>query len=675
MNQFEHGLRIARARQHAVYAGLAGAVVLVCLIVAGFIGYSSGTSIEIGPAEAHETGSVELVSGAGLAAGGVVYALAGEPVIRVSAPGFASATRKIAADEKGGTVRVTLAELPGRLRVSTNPPGPKTRWHIDGRPVAIAETLDHVLEPGRYELTIDNPFFRPAERLVEVQRGEEIRLSVDLDPVAGRLAVASVPEGANVAIDGTHAGQTPLDLALAGGTYALRIGADGFLDIEDSIEITNTDPELSRTYRLAPVPATLRFELSPPGGALLVNGTKIDPSLPHMVPANVDARIAYFLDGYFAKTLNVTPAPREEHMVSISLEPEIGTVEILSQPQARIFADNKAVGETPLTIRLPAKQHRISLRREGYRSVDVTVTPSSKHKTSITRTLLTERAARLAEAPDSYTNKAGIELSLFKPAAFTMGAPRSEKGQRANEFLRQVRLTKPFYAAKHEVTNAQFAQFRSGHAAAGGPRDPVASVSWADAAAFCNWLSRNEKLTPFYDLQGGQLRGFNAEADGYRLLSEAEWEWLARRANKQAQTVFSWGDETIVPPKAGNIADESARGVTRFFVPNYTDGFAQVAPVGSFLPEASNLFDITGNVSEWVHDYYSLEPPRPDSVESDPLGPSFGDAHVVKGSSWRSGTRTTLRAAYREGLLGVRDDVGFRVGRYLHGGEDAAAKN
>jgi formylglycine-generating enzyme required for sulfatase activity len=116
---------------------------------------------------------------------------------------------------------------------------------------------------------------------------------------------------------------------------------------------------------------------------------------------------------------------------------------------------------------------------------------------------------------------------------------------------------------------------------------------------------------------------------------------------------------------AGNIADEQARGMVRFYVPNYTDGFAEMAPVGSFSAEMSGVFDLTGNASEWVHDFYSLQPPAANIVEVDPLGLTHGDAHVVKGSSWRSGTRSTLRAAYRDGLMGHRDDVGFRIGRYL----------
>ena len=192
-------------------------------------------------------------------------------------------------------------------------------------------------------------------------------------------------------------------------------------------------------------------------------------------------------------------------------------------------------------------------------------------------------------------------------------------------------------------------------------------MRWGDAAAFANWLSAKEGLVPFYRVTGGRVRDIDPKADGYRLLSEAEWEWLTRKAGRPARAIFPWGDGATVPRGAGNIADESANGVARNFVPNYNDGHARIAPVGSFAAEKSGLFDLTGNVSEWVHDWYSLEPPVKGSVATDPLGPSFGDSHVVKGSSWRSGTRTTLRAAYRDGLSTGRDDVGFRLGRYLHG--------
>ena len=80
------------------------------------------------------------------------------------------------------------------------------------------------------------------------------------------------------------------------------------------------------------------------------------------------------------------------------------------------------------------------------------------------------------------------------------------------------------------------------------------------------------------------------------------------------------------------------------------------------------LLDQGGNVREWTHDGYSLMPPRKGQVFKDPYDTVINDNYVVKGSSWRSGSVTELRSSYREGVSGARDDIGFRVGRYVFGG-------
>ncbi len=278
-----------------------------------------------------------------------------------------------------------------------------------------------------------------------------------------------------------------------------------------------------------------------------------------------------------------------------------------------------------------------------------------------------------ASAPRPRSSHGRHRLEAVQADAFVSRLPR--RGPRAHEFVKNIRLEKPFYAGLHEVTREQYARFKGGAAAGGAGNTPVTAIGWEDAALFCNWLSAREKLEPVYVMRDGKLASVNAAADGYRLLTEAEWEWLARRAGRDKQTVFPWGDEAVVPPMAGNIADEGAQGKVQVFVPGYNDGQAGVAAVGSFKAEPSGLYDLTGNVSEWVHDFYSLEPPVGNAVERDPLGPAFGDSHVVKGSNWRSASRSELRAAYRDGLMAGRDDVGFRIGRYVYGGPgDAKAR-
>ena len=157
-------------------------------------------------------------------------------------------------------------------------------------------------------------------------------------------------------------------------------------------------------------------------------------------------------------------------------------------------------------------------------------------------------------------------------------------------------------------------------------------------------------------------------ADGYRLLSEAEWEWLARKANRSQTSRFVWGNTTTLPKNSANIADESAKTGVTYYVPRYNDGFAGIAPVKSFSREPSGLFDMGGNVSEWTHDSYTLTVPDATQIYPQQLDNSLADSRVIKGANWRSGTLTELRSAYRDGLSQPRDSVGFRLGRYLNKG-------
>lgn len=670
MSKFETGLQAARKKQIAVYLLLAIVVIAGGAGLFGTLMVSSGTAIEIRPDDARATGSVEIASGLAVSVGTVVYALSDQPRIRVSAPGFFTTDRLISPEEKGKVVRVTLTDRPGELRVSTTPSTGDTKWYIDDRLTETGAHLEQSLIPGHYVVRIDNPFHDVQEIEALITRAERTDVSVNLKPVSGFIDIDTAPVGGTVTIDGVLKGEAPVRLPLVGGEYDIRVSHPGFETIRETVRITNDHAGIIRNYRLQPLQGELSFSVRPTGGDLLVNGKKIDPATPLPVPAGSETVISYSHPGFYSSTEEIVLRAGESRDVSISLTPEFGAVRVEAQPQASVLVDGVMVGSTPLNMDLPAVAVTITVQRQGYRSVTKRITPTGKSDTVISEVLQLESVARLAEAPRVYKTSVESGMMLFEPTRFTMGAPRHEQGQRANEFVRDVDLTLPFYAGMHEITSGQFRTFMPDHSGSSLPDEPVTSVSWEKAAQFCNWLSIREKLEPFYILDGSEYRGINENANGYRLLTEAEWEWLARRAAKTQQTMFTWGDETTIPKNAGNIADETARGGVRFYVPNYNDGNDIVAPVGSYPAEPSGLYDQTGNVSEWVHDYYSLQPPPPDRLETNPFGPSYGDVHVVKGSNWQSGTRTTLRAAYREGSPDGGPAVGFRIARYLYGGRD-----
>jgi formylglycine-generating enzyme required for sulfatase activity len=671
MSQFNQRLDQAKARQKRLYLLTGAFLPVILLLLTVLFVVSRGTRIEVMPEEAKEQAVIRVTGGLGAGVGDRVYSLNGSPVITVSAPGFKDATATIDAARLGKIFSVELFELPGRLTIDLSGVDEnmqKTAWLIDGQEVSSSDSLDVELVPGTYTVTINNPFFQPKEMAVKVKRGEHTALLIELQPVTGVLRLASQPEGATVVLGGQEIGQTPLQVEKNGGLYNLRLAYKNYIDIVEQIEITQTSPEVSRNYKLERQKTRVYVDMMPKGGTLLVDG--VQAGQPLSLGAAAEHRVTYIKDGYYPQTQVVLPSADTEKHISFQLKEERGMVEISSSPPATVWIRDRDYGVSPVRIDLPAVAHTVILRKNGYRSVSKTFTPKGGTTQKISAVLLTEEKARLQEAPREYTNQDGIKLRLFViDDTYTMGAPRSEQGQRANEFQRRVALTKPFYAGVFEITGGQFAKFdpqKTGSAST----SPVTSISWQESAAYCNWLSNKEKLQPFYTVSKGQITGFNANADGYRLLSEGEWEWLARKAGKSAQTIFTWGNDTVVPPKAANVADEGAQGQVKFYVPNYTDGFTGVAPVGSFTVEPSGLYDMAGNVSEWVHDVYSIVGPQPNSVEKNPLGGHRGQAHVVKGGNFRSGTITTLRPAFREGLTGGRDDVGLRVGRYLYGGED-----
>jgi formylglycine-generating enzyme required for sulfatase activity len=274
-----------------------------------------------------------------------------------------------------------------------------------------------------------------------------------------------------------------------------------------------------------------------------------------------------------------------------------------------------------------------------------------------------------ASLSSSVRTKAGQELKLAPAGEFTMGSPRREAGRRANESQRAVKLERRFYLALREVTNAEFKQFRPTHRTGfvmqqtlDLDRQPVASVTWQDAAAYCNWLSAQDGLPAAYAEQGGRLAPVVPANTGYRLPTEAEWEFAARSGSGGLRK-YPWGDALPVPPGAGNFADLKAQPLVAQVLTDYDDGYAASAPVGSFTGSPLGFYDLGGNVAEWTHDLYTVQPAS-STVAVDPAASGSGAVHVIRGSSWMNSGVTELRLAFRDYGDGRRNDLGFRIARY-----------
>jgi formylglycine-generating enzyme len=251
--------------------------------------------------------------------------------------------------------------------------------------------------------------------------------------------------------------------------------------------------------------------------------------------------------------------------------------------------------------------------------------------------------------PKTVTTALGMKMSLIPAGEFLMGAAASDGYAQEDEKPRHpVRITRPFYLGTYEVTKGEFSQFvmqasyrtdaeRDGKGGAGWNdeldrfirRDPkyswrftgwdsyeddhpVVNVSWNDATAFCEWLSRKESAT-------------------CRLPTEAEWEYACRAGTDGR---FQNGDDQEALPQVANVADGTAR---RIF-PEWTtiqakDGYVFSAPVGKFQPNRFGLYDTLGNVWEWCADFDDADYYRNAPID-DPRGPAKGRERINRGGCW-----------------------------------------
>jgi formylglycine-generating enzyme required for sulfatase activity len=359
----------------------------------------------------------------------------------------------------------------------------------------------------------------------------------------------------------------------------------------------------------------------------------------------------------------------------VTLRPVTGLVELSVQPEGvELVVDGRSRGPAPGSLELIAVPHRLEFRKPGFVSQTVSVTPTPGISQKVRVRLLTEAEAKFAAIPPRIRTPQGAELVLVPGGKFRMGSERREPGRRANEGLRDVELTAPFYIGTRPVTNREFREFRARHfsgTAVGlgldGDDYPVVRVTWQDAAAFCNWLSDKEGLAPAYVEQEGRLVAVWPPPAGYRLPTEAEWAWVARYAGRtQAPIRYPWGNAMPPPAGAGNFADLSARGGLREVLTAYNDDYAATSPVGSFRSNSLGVFDLGGNVAEWMNDLYRAYTGIPGPPEVDPNGPEEGRYYVIRGSSWAHSSIADLRLAARDYGDEARPDLGFRVARSIN---------
>jgi formylglycine-generating enzyme required for sulfatase activity len=616
------------------------------------------------------------VSGLALPLGQRYLLRPGDYQVDASAPGYRPLSAAFSVDDgEDQSVVLTLDALPGRLSIDSTPSGATVL--VDDVAVGQTPLIDLSLDKGIHALSLQEPrHLTTTQDIAITGRNVQQQLHIDLAPAWADISLSSTPTGATVQLDGAPVGQTPLTLKVLQGERTITLLLPAYAQWQQSLTVeAGKDADLG-TIELLPAEGILALSSEPTGANVTLDGEfqgqtplslQLTPGSPH--------RLAVFKPGYkrFNETVELSAGATDQR--AVTLLAQLGEVRFRISPSNAVLSINGIRrGKGGQTLSLPAVEHTIRVSLEGYSSVTRKVTPRPGLEQSVDVQLQTQQAAKLARIKPEITSPLGQTLLLFNPAAtplaeFTMGASRRDPGRRANEVLHPVALQRMFYLQTTEVTNAQFRQFQSSHNSGNiagkslnREHQPVVQVSWQQAAAFCNWLSAKQGVRAFYKEQNGIVTGFRPESTGYRLPSEAEWAWAAR-ADGNRLLRFPWGDAFPPDKIVENYADSSSAYITGRVLNNYKDGHVVSAPVASFEPNQHRLYDMGGNVSEWVNNVYSI-PPANGATQRDPLGRQGGDNYVIRGASWTLSKLSELRLSYRDYGQSGRDDVGFRIARY-----------
>ena len=572
------------------------------------------------------------------------------------------------------TVELELVKLPGIITFTTEP-DVSADVQVDGASIGSAPLIDVEVEPGRHRVEfVADRYLSEVLELDVTGEGQRQQLSAELTPNWAPVSVSSRPGGAEVLVDGTPVGRTPADLEVEAGERLLELRLPGYNAWREAIAVLADQPLDLPEVTMVQADGRVELVTDPSGAAVSVNG-EFQGSTPltlRLRPGRSHA-IAMSKPGYETVTQDLSVTADSGRRLEISLVGQYGAIEVVSDPPAaEILVDGEPGGVTPVQLDLLAVPHELEVRLDGHASQSTTVTP---------RTGFSQRWETVLVALDTITGAGysqvvhtglGQELRLVLPGEFTMGSSRREQGRRSNEALRAVRLTEGFYLGIKEVSNAEFRQFDPEHDSGSfsgesldGDEQPAVRITWEQVAQFMNWLSIRDSLQPVYEEADGTWLPVRPLRNGYRLPTEAEWAWAARFAGREEPLIFAWGAVLPPPDRVGNFADISARQLLPTTLVTYNDGYSVSAPSGSFAANPLGIFDLGGNVSEWVQDYYEVGRTETEAVVEDPLGPVSGRFRVVRGPSWRGLTVTDLRMASRNFSADGDEWIGFRIARNL----------
>ena len=474
---------------------------------------------------------------------------------------------------------------------------------IDG--ISVKNDTPTKISVGNHTLKVEKSGYTPYIKEIAINENNTI-FKVTLtsnDPVS--VIIGSSPSGAEIFLDGISKGKTEKAMFLYPGEYDLRLTLSGFLPVSERVTVSNDENKNKFSYNLTRNTGLLKFEVVPSSAIIKINkevvrGSELHELSPGIYQIEAEAETYYPYKGTIEITLGQTKTER------ITLTQKTGKLQFSINPyQAECVLSQNGVEKyrwTGLKIfsNIAEGTYDLTAKAQGYKSFTSEII--------IKEGQTTVEDIQMTQGSETPTGFVLVEGRAFKQGGYAWSS---------------------FYISKIEVTQEKWESVMANNPSAfKGKNKPVENVMWGEAIEFCNALSEKEGLRKVYSEENGKLKcDFNA--NGYRLPSEAEWEFAARGGNKGKGYKYSGsyfpGD---VAWYSGNSSNETNE-------------------VSKLQPNELGIYDMSGNVWEWCGDITDGNPYR-----------------LLKGGSWEVNEERCTVGYRRNSTPDSKDkSYGFRLVR------------
>jgi sulfatase modifying factor 1 len=507
----------------------------------------------------------------------------------------------------------------------------------------INNSTNYNKPPGIYNLQISEFKYQNHTETFELKLGENKNINVNLKKNTGQLVLKIAQKNAKLKIN-RELTEIKDTLDLIPGTYHIEVSVNNFEPFVETIDI-KLGSLITKIINLDQSTGILKLNISPKDAKIFINKEdRTGFSEIELSPAIYEIEIS--APTYKTQLVSVKIEKQKNETLNINLVQKIGSFQFQVSPfdaevelrQADVVVQKwrgiKMIQE------IAEGSYEIEIKNLGYLTL--------KKQIVIRENQTTFEDITLKKGFESYrveTGNAGYELLFIEGGDFNMGCnsladPNCEDDEKP---VRNITID-GFYIGSSEVPKELYFVVMGKQPESGKEKLPATGMNWFEAIDFCNKLSQKEGLKPAYTVNGSDVL-CDFSSDGYRLPTEAEWEYAARGGNKSNNYIYS----------GSNLAKDVAV---------YSDISNEIKPKGARKPNQLGLYDMSGNVWEWVWDWYDDYNP---SENNNPKGAGSGSTKVMRGGSAWDGEKDTRvsnrREYYPEESL---RSFGFRVVRSVY---------